>query len=228
MKKMTLATVVALLVGVAQADLTDWLTQAQATTGNVVADNAGYTFDGSAGIAYDYGNLGDNEVGSIEFIFNLTDSGTSIALGQISGWGSEKNTFKLEQWSDQGIYGVGVDGYFDHTFPGAPSNFDADTHLVFVSMPGGYELFVNGVSMGLDTRGAAYWTAGGVGMLGANSNGTDVPVGTIYGVGTYAAQLTPTEVMDLYTATGIPEPATLGMVAAFGGTILFIRRKLVI
>ena len=37
-----------------------------------------------------------------------------------------------------------------------------------------------------------------------------------------------TAYIDDVTVSAIPEPATLGMVAAFGGGILFIRRKLMI
>ena len=44
------------------------------------------------------------------------------------------------------------------------------------------------------------------------------------GTGTFATDFSVTDT----TITAIPEPATLGMVAIFGGSILFIRRKLMI
>lgn len=54
--------------------------------------------------------------------------------------------------------------------------------------------------------------------------------GLIDDVQVYDSALTSTDITTLFNnpGTAIPEPATLGMVALFGGSMLFIRRKLMI
>jgi len=219
MKKVAFLTtaIIVLAVSVVSADpdLANWLAQAQSTPGNVTADATGWTFDGTAGVPYDYGTLGGTEA-SVEYVFNLTDSGVSIALGSLYGWGTERNTYKLEQWNDQGIFGITLEGYYDERFPGVSSTFDVDTHVVFVNLPtGNQELYINGVSQGLDTRGGGWWTTGGAGFLGQTSWGADVCVGTIYGVASYNRALSAVEVSSLYDSyafggkAGLPDPGNL-------------------
>ncbi|MBI9019572.1 MAG: PEP-CTERM sorting domain-containing protein [Phycisphaerae bacterium] len=219
----------------AALDLTAWQAQAAATAGNVVADNTGWTFDGSAGVDFDYGNLdedgnlGSNGAGtSVEYIFNLTDNDYSVALGSFFGWNNaEINVVKLEQWANTGVFGLTSPGVVDSNFNGALSTFDVDTHVVFINRADGdYEIYVNGVSMGLDTRGGGKWvTNGGLGKLGAfgKSDGTQVDIcsGDIYAVGTYNRALDAGEVADL--AAAVPEPATMIL---FGlGSLAAIRRR---
>jgi hypothetical protein len=72
--------------------------------------------------------------------------------------------------------------------------------------------------------------------------GDNVLVGDDYGIGTFVADST-TQLFEINTSGGasnngtrltgyqlraIPEPATLGLIAAFGGGILFIRRRFMI
>ena len=208
MKKITLLASVAAIAlascGVARAGMVEWLAQAQATSSNVTADDTGWTFDGTAGVDYDYGTLGGS-VASVEYIFNLTDNSASVALGSVYGWGTERNTYKLEQWNNQGIFGITLEGHYDQTYPGVASTFGADTHVVFVTQGGHQELFINGVSQGNDDRAGGWWTTGGSGKLGSNSSGVgDVPLGTIYGVASYNGALTPQAVSDLYGAYIVP------------------------
>ncbi len=234
-RKMTYVCILLLSIfGMAQAalDIAAWQTQAAATTGNVVADGTGYTFDGTAGITYDYGALDEIDGkavdgSTIEYIFNLTDNGASVALGSMLGWspGGEINVLKLEQWPDSGTLGMTVPGYWDFNLATA-SPFDQDVQVVFRRNNDGgtIDVFVNGVYMETDTNKTNWRQDGGVGMLGANNVGVDVASGKIYAVGTYDVALTDAEILGLAAAAGVPEPATM-VLLGLGGLGLIRRRK---
>ncbi len=192
----------------ASPDLAVWKIQAAATAGNVVVDDAGYTFDGTEGMDYDYGDLTGGAGATVEFIFNVMDTGAvSTALAAVPGGDSHPNGYKLDQWNRTGVFGMTVPGVGDYRFDGAASAFDADVHVVFVNRTDGqYEIFVNGVSMGTDTRGDSWVTDGGIGRLGCmqrigTNDNIDVCTGTFYGVATYNRALTAAEIADLYLAT---------------------------
>lgn len=199
----------------AALDMDGWLTQAQGTTGNVTASNnsgAGWVLDGTTGFAYDYGALDQLESkpvdgATIEYVFNISNAGTSIALGRAFSWspGSEKIVLKLEQWSDRGKFGLSTPGVGDYTFD-TNSVFDEDVHVVFRrnNDSGTIDLFVNGVYQDTDPNRTNWRLDGGAGWIGAgaNDNGqTDVPTGTVYGVASYDKALTDQEILDLYGAT---------------------------
>ncbi len=191
----------------ASAGMPGWKAQATATAGNVVADDTGYTFDGTAGIDFDYGDLTTGTGATIELIFDVTDTGAvSTAIAAVPGGSTNPNGYKLDQWNRQGVFGMTVPGVGDYTFNGAPSAFDAFTHAVFVNRADGqYELYINGVSMGTGSRGGSWVTNGGLGRLGCMQSTTndniDVCTGTIYAVATYDNALDAGQIAALYTST---------------------------
>jgi hypothetical protein len=232
------ATIIAALVALggmsaANASIITWWNQAQSTTGNVTADTTGWTFDGTAGVDYDFGALdaldGKPVDGStVEFLFNFADVGTSISIGTVGGWspGNEMNQLKLEQWNNTGKFGITLEGHTDYTLTTA-SVFDQDIHVVFRRNNDGgtIDLFVNGAFMETDTGKTNWRMDGGPGKLGSRSNGTtDVATGTMYGVASYDVALSNQQIADLYTAYTVPEPSAL-MLVGLGGLAFLVRRR---
>ena len=65
---------------------------------------------------------------------------------------ADRTALKAEQWNDTGQLGYTLFGVVDVTFTGAAAATPADyAHVTFVGTGAGVELFVNGVSQGLDT-----------------------------------------------------------------------------
>lgn len=193
----------------AAADIHAWLIQAQGTPGNVAADNTGWIFDGSAGVAFDYGTLdaleGKPVDGStVEFMVNFSDIGGSISLGTVGGWspGGEMNQYKLEQWQDTLKFGITVETHYDFSLA-TDSIFDQDIHVVFRrnNDSGTMDFFLNGVFIETHVDRSNWRMDGGMGMLGSRSDGiTDVATGAMYGVASYDTALTDLEIADLYHA----------------------------
>ncbi len=221
----------------ASAGVATWLTQAQSTTGNVTAsDNggAGWTFDGTAGVLYDFGALdaleGKAVDGStVEFIFNFSDNRASIALGATTGWspGSERIVLKLEQWNNTGKFGVTAPGVLDSTMA-TDSVFNADTHVVFRrNASGALDLFLNGAFVETDPNKSNWRMDGGIGYIGSNFDGTgDLAAGVMYGVASYDSALSDGDIASLYTAyTAVPEVSYFPLIAITGLCVVCFRRR---
>ncbi len=231
------AAVLAFFTVSTRADLVGWQAQAAGTTGNVTASTnggSGWTLNGTAGVAYDYGNLdalGGKPVdgATVEYIFNLSDNGTSIALGGMYAWspGAEKIVYKLEQWSNTGKFGLTWVGYADYSLT-TSSMFNQDVHVVFRrnNDSGTIDMFINGVYAETNTNKTNWRMDGGAGMIGATFAGNaDFALGTMYGVASYDKPLSDTEISNLHNAfTAIPEPSTVGMLGLFGVSALLRRR----
>jgi len=85
-----------------------------------------------------------------EFAFRAVKDGASTAIAGNDLWG-----LKLDQWNEQGVFGMTEFGVADHIFteegPGSiASVFDEDVHVVFVNdfTNGEVRLFVNGLYSG--------------------------------------------------------------------------------
>ena len=234
-KKIFTAICITSVSSFAHGAITQWETASQAIGTNVTTSTnggVGYTLAG-AGIDYDYGDLSNGNIGTtgpggaIEFIFNVSDTGASIALGGANGWnGTERMEFKLEQWSNTGKFGVTFPG--DYTFDSSSSTFDVDTHVVYnVRADGLMELYVNGVSQGTSTRNTpgAWVLTGGAGKIGSTRGGGDVATGMMFGVASYDGELSSSDISGLYSAySAVPEPSSTALLG-LGGIALILRRR---
>lgn len=246
-----------LIAPAGHAAIGDWYTSAAGTSNNVVAatggsgggktgaGGGGWTFNGTSGVAFDYGTLstgyntagtatGNNSFGAtyatVEYVFNLSDSGNSVALGEFGGYnGVEKYTLKLEQYSDTNRFGVTSEGVRDATFAGAVTTFNQLVNATFVLSGATWTLYLNGVSMGTDSAAGNWRLVGGSGTLGSSSVLTaDRASGTILGVATYNRSLSAAEVLANYQAlAAVPEPASAGAASAalLGGFAVLRRRR---
>lgn len=121
---------------------------------------------------------------------------------------------------------------------GALNLNDGSTHMVGVLFDSGTGDSFQDLDLYVD--GTLYNVAGGtdhtVNILGSGTppniligldQTTKQFVGTIDDMAIFDTALTSGELAD-FAANGIPEPATLGLVAMFGGGVLFIRRRMMI
>lgn len=106
--------------------------------------------EGALGVptVVDFGdNTGD---ATYEFSFNAVKAGASTAIAGNDAWG-----LKLDQWNEQGVFGITQFGVVDSIFqaegPGSiASVFDEDVHVVFVNdlSAGQVRLYVDGLYAG--------------------------------------------------------------------------------
>ncbi len=214
----------------ASADIAAWQAQAQATSGNVVNDSGlgdgvtggtGYVFDGTAAIAYDYGqlnvsNTAHDDGSTIEVIFNLEyPTAHYDILVECFNWGTDGLFLGHEVWvSDEGP-GGGLGGsykwYWDWPHPSDTHVNDEDVHVVWrqngdgtvipgQTTAGSMNLFVNGVDLGNwdDPPYNNWWMNGGAGYLGGSLTHSAFVKGTVYGVATYDHALSDAEIAALY------------------------------
>lgn len=230
-------------VSTAKAGIIDWQQTAQSIEGSVKADTnngAGYDFNGSAGIAYDYGDLdaAANNGGAVEFIFNFKNYNTSSkAFGSFQSDGGPVLMFKHKQGtsSTEHLLGLTVSTIKDHSFDQSISAFDEDTHVVYVERASDssayqqFDLYVNGEFVQSLSSVYSKKFAGGSGFLGSGKVSTeDQSYGVMLGVGTYDRELSAAQIAGLYNSfkAETPEPATLSLLALGGIAILRRKRKL--
>lgn len=221
----------------AHGAISQWEAASQAIASNVTTSTnsgAGWTLDGTAGVAYDYGALdaigGAPVNGStVEFIFNLSDSGPSIIIGSFLSWspGAEWQYLKLEQWNNTGKFGLTTPEAWDKSLT-TVSLFDQDVHVVLRrnNDSGTLDFFVNGVFAETESTKTNWRQDGGNGFIGSANNGTtDAANGIIYGVASYDAALSNEDVVALHAAYTVPEPASTSLVGIFGLSLLLRRRR---
>ena len=93
----------------------------------------------------DFGDIFGNV--SMEFSFHAIQAGASTAIAGNDSWG-----LKLDQWNQQGVFGITefgvVDSVFEPDGPGSTASiFDERVHVVFVNDvdAGETRLYVNGL-----------------------------------------------------------------------------------
>lgn len=236
-KTITMTLALASLCTLSQGAITQWQTASQAIASNVTSSTnggLGYTLTGFGGISYDYGvidGIGGAAVNgsTVEFVFNLTDSGSSTIIGSFLSWspGNEWQYLKLEQWNNTGKFGLTTPGAWDKLLS-ADSLFDQDVHVALRrnNDSGTLDFFLNGVYIETESTKTNWRQDGGVGYIGSANNGTgDAAVGTVYGVASYDAPLTDQEIAGLYSAfTSVPEPSSAALLG-LGGFALILRRS---
>lgn len=136
----------------------------------------------------DFGELAGDA--TLEFLFNAIKLGPSTAIAGTDAW-----ALKLEQWQDTGFIGTTEFGVVDNTSE-APTVFDADVHVVFVSdtAAGETRIYVDGVLSG-STPGNPEMSGKGA-VMGARDGTTD-PMGEgsiMYGWASYDSALSDADI----------------------------------
>ncbi len=207
---------------ISELNMTEWKTHAVSISSNITADNTGYTFDGTSGVAYDYGALdaidGKPVDGStVEYIFNFTDTNLSaVSIASLIGYspGAEFNIFRLEQWKNTGKFGITIPGFKDWSL-NLDSMFGQDVHMVWRrNNDTTMDVFINGVFIEKESvRGSSWRMDGGEGFIGCGDNLTSgVPTGNMFGVASYDQALTNSQIAALYEALSgeaIVQPPTV-------------------
>ncbi len=149
----------------------------------------------------DFGTLlGDS---SYEFSFLAVKDGASTAITGNSTWG-----LKLDQWNEQGVFGLTEFGVADHLFTAldgksVDSVFDREVHVVIVNdaAAGEARLFVDGEQVG--TWAGTFVLGGEVSVMAAQVAAPIDPFGAgsiMNGWATYNEALTAEQIATLVTA----------------------------
>ena len=150
----------------------------------------------------------------LDFMLSLADTGGSQRI-RLRGDGNSGDIITLKM-DNIGLYKYGSGTWYN----AVSGTYSADTTYHIRVEVGNFDADVDPeYILGVSTDGINY--ASSVAMGSFHGAGT-TPFETIRFEGGTVAGMTIDEV------TVIPEPATLGLVAAFGGAILFVRRKLAI
>ncbi len=159
----------------------------------------------------DFGDLpGD---ATYEFFFNAVKAGASTAVAGNDSWG-----LKLDQWNEQGVFGITEFGVIDSIFEpvsegSTASVFDSDVHVVFVNdiSAGETRLYINGQYAGfLETN---FELSGEGKVMAARIEQNTDPMGEgslLYSWAAYPSVLSEDEIADLAVAAVTPEPTDPG------------------
>ena len=167
----------------------------------------------------DFGGL--SESASYAFFFNASKDGASTAIA-----GNDAVAFKLDQWNEQGVFGLTEFGVADHVFDAAgegttASVFDRDVHVVLVNdaSSGETRLYVDGALAG--TLAVNVDLGGSTKVMGARLEQATDHMGAgsvLYTWSTYNAALDETFIAELaasavaYDPTGpFTEPTIVDM-----------------
>ena len=156
-------------------------------------------------------DLGDASVdSSLEFSFNAIKAGASTAIAGNDSW-----ALKLDQWNEQGVFGITEFGVMDYVFepegPGDTSSiFEEDVHVVFVNdvSNGETRLYVNGLYAGYVE--ANFMLSGETALMAARLNlGTDpmAPGSLMYSWKLHPSVLSESEIAALAS----PETTTMSL-----------------
>ena len=156
-------------------------------------------------------DLGDASVdSSLEFSFNAIKAGASTAIAGNDSW-----ALKLDQWNEQGVFGMTEFGVMDYIFepegPGDTSSiFEEDVHVVFVNdvSNGETRLYVNGLYAGYIE--ANFMLSGETALMAARLNlGTDpmAPGSLMYSWKLHPSVLSESEIAALAS----PETTTMSL-----------------
>ena len=170
----------------------------------------------------DFGEIFDDA--TYEFAFRAVKKGASTAIAGNDQWG-----LKLDQWNEQGVFGLTEFGVLDHVFqeegPGSiASVFEEDVHVIFVNdfSKGEVRLYVNGLYAGFIETNFDFFGEGKV-MAARISQDTD-PMGdgsVMYMWAVHEGVLTDEQITEKAAAFTPPTGAgsITGITQSVGGSI---------
>ncbi|MDF7799267.1 PEP-CTERM sorting domain-containing protein [Pontiellaceae bacterium B1224] len=225
MKKILLGAAL-LAVGATQAAVIPFPDLSSGGTFTLDAGDVTYTTNGAAV------SIADNAVATLNINGAwIAGDDNEVQLGGVSG---NNNTLQDVQLN------IGSDGSltFGKMWVGGVWLADTNTGLVAIDMSEGAQMIISGGSWGIRANGTN-WTRDGVTSRTAGAANSLTLYEMLWNegaltkdgvqVGTFEQNFDFTGATNgASTLTAIPEPATLGLLGAFGGAILFIRRRFMI